>query len=272
MKIKTFLIFSWANLFIIYALLISFIFFAKNSYADDAIEPLRPTSSVDYLHRERLPADQSKITIADIINSKDLKGEEKKTEWKLKDLDIDEPDSTTSDWVKSISVVFANFFEYALWILLFVGIVLLFLSRDRWLHLFSSKKTDEESYQAPEILFGMDVREASLPDDIIAEAKLLWQQKKARESLSLLYRGALVRLINQEKILLENSHTEGDILKLSQHSLANNQQQYLGQLTSQWQLIAYAHRIPMDDAMEWLFIHWKSDFAYQLITSTEIKV
>jgi hypothetical protein len=255
-----------------FALLVCFTFFTEGSYADEAIKPLRATSAVDYLHDERLPAEQSNTIIADIINSKDLKGEEKTMEWKLKELDFDEPDSPTPDWIKSISVIFSNIFKYTLWVLLFIGIVLVFLSRDRWLHLFSAEKTDEESYQAPEILFGMDVREESLPDDIIATAKQLWQQKKARQSLSLLYRGGLVRLINQEKILLENSHTEGDILKLSQRTLANNQQQYLQQLTSQWQLIAYAHRIPMDEAMEWLFIHWNSDFAYQsTVVSTEAK-
>ena len=254
-----------------FALLVCFTFFTENSYGDEAIKPLRATSAVDYFHSERLAADQSNTIIADIINSKDLKGEEKTTEWKLKKLDFDEPDSPTPDWIKSLSVIFSNIFEYTLWILLFIGIVLVFLSRDRWLHLFSAEKAKEESYQAPEILFGMDVREASLPDDIVATAKQLWEQKKARQSLSLLYRGALVRLINQEKIPLENSHTEGDILKLSQRTLANNQQHYLQQLTSQWQLIAYAHRIPMEDAMEWLFLHWSSDFSYQSIRSAEAK-
>lgn len=275
LKLNLFFQFKMGRLFhtVVFSLLISFIFGVENSYAEKVTEsePLRPTSAVDHLHGERLPVDQSKLIIADIINSKDLKGEEKTTEWQLKEWDFEKSDSKTPEWIKSISIVFANIFEYALWILLLIGVILLYLSRDQWLHLFSPKNTEEESYQAPEILFGMDVREASLPDDIIAEAKQLWQQKKARESLSLLYRGALVRLINQEKVPLENSHTEGDILKLSQKSLADKQHQYLAQLTSQWQLIAYAHRIPMEESMDWLFSHWQSDFNHQSAPSDEVK-
>ncbi len=256
------------------ALLISFLFLAKNGHTKTSTEsePLPPTSAVDYLQDERLAVEQSKAIIEDIVNSKDLKGEKKITKWQLKEVEFEQSDSSTPDWINSISIGFAKIFEYALWILLLTAIVLLYLSRAQWLHLFSPQKTEEESYQAPDILFGMNVREDSLPDDIIAEAKQLWQQKKARESLSLLYRGALVRLINQEKIPLENSHTEGDILKLSQKSLLDKQQQYLAQLTSQWQLIAYAHRIPMEEAMQWLFTHWQSHFQHPSTPSDEIKL
>ena len=276
LKLYIFSAFKQRGLFytLMIALLLSFLFLAKNGHAETSIESetLRPTSAIDYLDNERLAVEQSKPIIADIINSKDLKGEKKTTEWRLKDLDFEKSDSTTPDGIKSISVVFATIFEYALWILLLIAVVLLYLSRDQWLHLFSSKETEEESYQAPDILFGMNVREDSLPDDIISEAKQLWQQKKARDSLSLLYRGALVRLINQENIPLENSHTEGDILKLSQKSLINKQHQYLAQLTTQWQLIAYAHRIPMEEAMQWLFSHWQNDFQHPSAPSDEIKL
>ena len=278
MQIMNILLLSFKQRSILYsltiALLISFLFLAKNGHTKTSTEsePLPPTSAVDYLQDERLAVEQSKAIIEDIVNSKDLKGEKKITKWQLKEVEFEQSDSSTPDWIKSISIGFAKIFEYALWILLLTAIVLLYLSRAQWLHLFSPQETEEESYQAPDILFGMNVREDSLPDDIIAEAKQLWQQKKARESLSLLYRGALVRLINQEKIPLENSHTEGDILKLSQKSLLDKQQQYLAQLTSQWQLIAYAHRIPMEEAMQWLFTHWQSHFQHPATPSDEIKL
>ncbi len=260
------------NIFFSLLFIIGFSFAIKNSYADTSIESLPVTKEIDYLNKERLPASKSKQTILDIINSKDLKGEKNTTEWRFKTFDLDKPDNGTSKWIKSISIIFATLFEYTLWILLLIAILSLYFSREYWLHFFSAQTKDKKEYQAPEVLFGMDVREQSLPEDIIEEAKYLWQQKKAREALSLLYRGGLVRLINQEKIPLENHHTEGDILKLSKLSLTANKQQYLQQLTSQWQLIAYAHRIPMDEAMDWLFAHWHSDFAYQTDASTEVKV
>lgn len=242
--------------------------FSCFSYAEQET-PLRSTSDVDYVSEVRLPVAESKQTIADIINSRDLKGEHKKSEWTLKEIDFDEPDDKeTPEWIKSFSIVFATVVEYLLWIFLAIAIVFIYLSRHQWQHFFLTEKDEEEAYQVPEVLFGMNVREDSLPDDIIAEATILWQQQKARESLSLLYRGALVRLLIQEKIPLENSHTEGNILTLSQTFLADTKYTYLKELTQQWQLIAYAHRIPMDEAMAWLFSHWVSNFAYQATSSS----
>ncbi|MCK5902701.1 MAG: hypothetical protein KAG28_06075, partial [Cocleimonas sp.] len=95
----------------------------------------------------------------------------------------------------------------------------------------------------------------------IGVAQTLWQQQQFKACLSLLYRGALTQLIHKEKILLSKSHTEGDILKLSQSSLAPLQQDYLQQLTQAWQLIAYAHHQPSDQLMNHLFNHWMTDFA-----------
>ena len=249
------------------AVLMSLILPSKNLYAETETETVPATSEVDYLQDTRLPASESKRIIADIINSKDLKGEKKQTEWKLKPFaEADKKDIEANNellnFFEPIGLFFAKLIEYSLWILLFVAVVMLYITRDKWWHLFSSEKEEEEEYQAPDILFGMDIRKASLPENIAKEAQLLWEKQRYRDALSLLYRGALAQLVNQEKILLQNSHTEGDILKLSEKSLAENKQQFLSQLTKQWQLIAYAHREPSDESMSWLFSHWYSDFAY----------
>ncbi len=256
------------------ATLMSFIFLSDNSYAESADENIEipETSEVDYLPEARLDVSESKKVITDIVHSKDLKGEKNTIEWRLKELDESDDNESESaralrEFLKPIALFFATIFEYALWILLAFAILTLYLTRDRWLYLLGSESTDEDEYEAPKILFGMDVRKESLPEDIVKEAQLLWQQEKARESLSLLYRGALVQLLTQEKIPLENSHTEGDILKLSAKSMTENKQQYLTRLTKEWQLIAYAHRKPKDESMTWLFSHWHSDFATKELAS-----
>ena len=235
------------------------LFILANSSVSIAKEALRPMSEVDYLATESVSVKQSKKIIMDIVNSENLKGEIG-TKWKIKAFDF-ETSNETPEWMNVLSVIFATIIEYALWILLVIGIIMLYLTRYQWLYLFSANNDKKEEYQAPDILFGMDVREASLPDNLLDEAKLLWQQQKARDSLSLLYRGALVHLLNKEKLPLENSHTEGDILKLSKKMLFDNKQHYLSQLTTQWQLVAYAHRIPNEEAMDWLFTHWQQDFS-----------
>ena len=115
----------------------------------------------------------------------------------------------------------------------------------------------------------MDVRPDSLPDDIISEARKLWQQDDHRGALSLLYRGALIRLINQEKVRLEDSHTEGDVLKHAAKILSESKQFYLKTLTHQWQTIAYAHRIPDSEIMQSLFDSWDIEFANNQDTHTQ---
>jgi hypothetical protein len=129
------------------------------------------------------------------------------------------------------------------------------------MHLFQGERKSKDEYESPEVMFGMDVRPESLPQNIAEKARELWQSGQHRESLSLLYRGALVRLINNDKVKLQNSHTEGDVLRHAASKLNESKQNYLKSLTTQWQLIAYAHRSPSEFDMQNLFDHWISDFA-----------
>jgi len=74
----------------------------------------------------------------------------------------------------------------------------------------------------------------------------------------------LVRLINEEKVKLQDSHTEGDVLKQASNIISTEKQSYLQTLTVQWQRIAYAHRTPdaeMNITMNNLFDSWATRFA-----------
>ena len=223
----------------------------------------------EILAKERKPANQSKKMIEEVMKTKNL--DDKKTEmrWvkKRKDKKPDDDTSMNLKWLKtlleSIAKIFATLFETGLWVAILVGLFLLYRFRGKWLHLFQGNTKTEDEYQPPEIMFGMDVRPDSLPKDIVGEAQGLWQSGKHRESLSLLYRGALVHLINQEKVQLQNSDTEGDVLKHAAKRINTSKQDYLQQLTRQWQAIAYAHRKPdeaMQKSMSSLFTQWHSVF------------
>lgn len=255
---------SLSTLFIIVALVLTTV---QNTptFADDAIEILAP---------ERKPVEESRVVIDEVMLTKNLDDKRKETKWvKIKQDKKQKKDKTDLSWLKNIlepiGQLFAMIFEYALWIAIAIGIFLIYYHREKWLHLFQGRqKKNKDSYVAPEIMFGMDVRPESLPDDIITSSRELWTQGKHREALSLLYRGALVHLINQEHVQLENSHTEGDVLKHSAKKLSqlSNTQKldYLKHLTRQWQTIAYAHRTPDEESMQTLFTHWDSDFAVML--------
>jgi len=225
----------------------------------------------EILANERKSVDQSREIIDEVMLTKNLNDKRKVKKWVKKKTKAKKKkkSSVNMGWFESFSRMLAVLLEALLWIAIATGIFLIYYFRNSWLHLFKTKKHDEDKYIAPEVMFGMDVRPDSLPDDIISESRNLWQQGEHRQALSLLYSGALVRLINQEKVELHDSHTEGDVIKhtvakLTQSNAAKTKQSYLRLLTSQWQTIAYAHRTPDENSMQLLFNTWESDFAIQL--------
>lgn len=249
------------------------LFIAAVAFSTLQTYPVMAEEAVEILAPERKTVEHSRSVIDEVMLTKNLNDKRKETKWvkikqeKKKDK---KKDKTDMSWLKNIlesfGQLFAIIFEYALWIAIAVGLYFIFRYRDNWLYLFQGgKKKKEDDYIAPEVMFGMDVRPESLPDDIISNAKQLWDQGKHREALSLLYRGALVRLINQEHIQLQNSHTEGDVLKHSALKLNSGinleKLEYLNVLTDQWRTIAYAHRAPDETLMQNLFSNWHSKFA-----------
>ena len=209
-----------------------------------------------------LPAAKSKQVIEALMQTEELKHKKEVSFWKLKDFNLDEePDlSAFGKFIRMVGKLLAVLFESALWILLIVVIVLLIVYRDRWLSLFQMDRETKEKKAKPDVLFGMDIRPDSLPDDIPATANAFWQQGKQREALSLLYRGALMRLVNQDDVPLDDSHTEGDVIKISRKVLQERREQYLEKLTNVWRQAAYAHRYPDDSEAQYFFEHWKQDF------------
>lgn len=250
-------------------IVITILITSDNSYAEK-VKPQDSSNKIDateFLASDRKTPDSSKKVIRETMLTKELNDKQTVTYWvKKKKPDKTKQTNTTSieKFLEPFAKIIGYIIEFGLWILVALAILLLIYFRDRWLHLFNiKKKTKIDDYQPPEIMFGMDVRPDSLPDDIIGEAKKLWQSKQHRESLSLLYRGALIRLINQENIKLENSYTEGDVLRHSKQQLTSSKQTFLDKLTTSWKLIAYAHRSPSDVDMDDLFESWTKDFAVQ---------
>ncbi|HET8715076.1 MAG TPA: DUF4129 domain-containing protein, partial [Holophagaceae bacterium] len=105
---------------------------------------------------------------------------------------------------------------------------------------------DRDGAPAPDQLFGLDIRPGALPKDVAGAALALWRAGDARGSLSLLYRGALARLVHERGLDLPPGATEGDCLHRSGEVLAEPAGVYFRTLTLTWQALAYAHRDPSD--------------------------
>jgi hypothetical protein len=112
----------------------------------------------------------------------------------------------------------------------------------------------------PDLLFGLDVRPESLPEDLAGAARALIGRGEIVAALSLLYRGALVSLLHREGIDLSGGDTESDCLAKVQPRVPPLTHQYLSRLVGCWQGAAYAHRTPLSAEVEALAEQWRDVF------------
>ena len=150
-------------------------------------------------------------------------------------------------------------FEIILWTLLGVLIVLVIVYYKRWLPYLRWDKTPPAP-TLPSALFGADLAVEPLPDDIAGRAWERWQQGDARGCLSLLYRGALLRIILLRRMQLRDSATEEDCLREVKAIEAPELFGYFQSLTRWWQNTAYADRTPAQGQAQELVEGWKQHF------------
>jgi len=215
----------------------------------------------------RLSTDKAADTIKKVLQREEFNDVVKRKFWLPKEKDEDEKkeaDSSRWQWLEKYFESLGDLlgwialsFRALLWLLLAVVIGLLFVYRDRWLHLFTLEKKTVDDYVPPEQMFGLEITPESLPEDISSAAREKMLAGDYRGALGLLYRGALSVLIQQDKVEVNESHTEGDVLELARESLQSERQEYLSLLTGLWQQIAYAHRQPDRDHSLHLCDQWQ---------------
>ena len=94
-----------------------------------------------------------------------------------------------------------------------------------------------------------------LPPDISAKARELWNEGHPREAASLLYRGALTRLLAE--VRNAESRTEREVQRLLRaRGLKPGTLAYMDALILCWQRTAWAHQPPGKDEFECLLDQW----------------
>ena len=172
--------------------------------------------------------------------------------------DLEATQSWLTDLFETLGAGVAFIFEVCLWVLLLVALYFLIKYRDR-LRLGFGRKQDDDVGDVPEMLFGLDLREESLPDDVAAQALKLFQEQDYRAALALLYRATLAYLVKHYDFTLDKGATEGDCLELVTKKLSLPSQsavEYFVELTQAWQITAYAHRQIPTEQMEQLCRNW----------------
>lgn len=233
--------------------------------SEAASETDTETIAADYVAPERLSSEQIPRVIEQVMQRPELSNVKKSHHWVEIKKDEEKKDATDDQFgfysglikfLKNIGKWLSVVLESSLWGALLIGVLLLIFSHKYWLHLFTRTPGETREHEVPDILFGMDIRPESLPDNIPQAARQLWQKQQHREALSLLYRGALAQLANVDQLALKASQTEGDILTLAQQQLPENRYHYLQRLTEAWMQIAYAHQLPSEEQINTLLDNW----------------
>lgn len=159
-------------------------------------------------------------------------------------------------WVTAVGRVFVWALGALLVALLLVGLRYWIRERDRAL--------PQRAAALPSHVRDLDIRPESLPDRIGAAAAALWQRGEQRAALSLLYRGALSRLVHVHAVPIRAASTEGESLALARARLRPAPAEFVSRLIGAWQLAVYGARLPETPAVLALC----EEFDAQLAAST----
>jgi len=155
---------------------------------------------------------------------------------------------------------FAGAGEIIFWVIV-LGVVAIIIFKYRvWLAEFVGHSIAVSPRSAPRVLFGLEVTQESLPDDVSAKASQHWARNERREALSLLYRACLFQLIDRG-VELRDGDTEGRCLAKglthAQHAeFPAEALAYFDSLTQRWQRFAYGHIEPDNDVGLTLCRQW----------------
>lgn len=173
-----------------------------------------------------------------------------------------EKETDLPDWMKALfklAELFAQGLRGLIYLLLVVAAGALIVVLYRYRHLaFGASRT---ASRPVETLFGLDLRPASLPDDIAAAALAELAAGRHAGALSLLYRGALVALIQQRQIEFRAGDTEDVCLRRINGRIDTAASAYFSQLLDAWKRTAYAHLPPDLSYARTLCLQWPQHFA-----------
>jgi hypothetical protein len=196
-----------------------------------------------------------KAAIIDAYKDPDLNPKTTIDTWKHRHPSKDEvTDKTPSPWLHAIGRIIAALVQSGLWILLAIVLLLVIRYHRRWLPWISDRF---EPKRAPERLTEHDIAmPESLPDDIAAAVRKLWQQGQSRAALALLYRGAVHRLALDLGTVLPPGATESQCLRYAWRLPNQVYAKLFLRIVHCWQAAAYAQRMPSGAEVEMLLREW----------------
>jgi len=157
--------------------------------------------------------------------------------------DDEEEEQQAPGWLTGMFAWIGQAMRMLIWVLAAllaatIIIYLLRLLRDRRAALAPAPR------MAPARVRDLDIRPESLPDDVGAAARQLWDAGEFRRALALLYRGMLSRLAYVHAAPVRDSTTEGESMALARGCLGADKGEFAVSLVRIWQLAVYGGRMP----------------------------
>lgn len=149
----------------------------------------------------------------------------------------------TLQWLADLFRWVADAGRFLMWALGAVALALLLVGLRHWVR-WRGGASSAPAAKLPSHVRDLDIRRESLPADIGAAARTLWERGQARGALSLLYRGALSRLVHLHAVPIRASSTEEECVRLADRRLARPDCEFLARLVRAWELTVYGSRLP----------------------------
>jgi hypothetical protein len=174
-----------------------------------------------------------------------------------------QPERNDSDWLSETIGDFVQLISYIVEFGLWIGVALLllviFLSRDRWLP-FLSMPTMPDKPARRIFLAGGELTADELPDNISVEVERLWRAGEKRAALSLLYRGSVFTAVADHGVRLPPSATEAACVRAVADKLDTTRSDFFRSIVNSWMRCAYANQAPDDDTVLPLCAEWPRHF------------
>ena len=186
-----------------------------------------------------LTREEIRAAVGQLAADPNLSGEQKTRELRWIRSGAPPPPADTPSWAGGFFDFLARSLSVLLWTAGIAGAAFAAVWVIRWLRSLPPV-VEPEPPALVRSVSGLDIRPASLPEDIGAAALALLEGQRTREALSLLYRGALSRAVHRYGAAIGASFTEGEALRAANARLDPSRAAYVADLVNVWQRTVYA--------------------------------
>jgi Domain of unknown function (DUF4129) len=185
-----------------------------------------------------------------VYNDPDLHGLKADRELRLKNQEQPKENTASADvrWLRDLVRWFSEAGRWLVWLGMAALVALLIVYLWRWIAV-RGNTAGGRALTLPSHVRDLDIRPESLPDDLPGAVRALWQRGESRAALSLLYRGALSRLVHEHAVPVRSSSTEGECATLASRHLDAERGAFVARLIGLWQLAVYGARLPDGNAV-----------------------